>query len=344
MEKAKKMVLISTENLERMQRMQQQQPRISSNASLTDNTLEKRNSEMSDSEDITDKSVRTPGTALKRLDAEMWRILNLATPSDENERWKLYKKILQRYLYFFREAKKRLRNDDDNVFDNDLATTLGKDTVLDDDVDMSRDDGTAGSRILFAAEGDASSSFGKKRAQSAEMISSILNTVPKTYRGKARSLLNHLLAFPPSRISWDRRGLVTINGADVSGSNITELINDAVRERKMMKAAGRARFARLLHEIDTPSDLIGNRNFRIKTSLLPRGSSTPLAHSKAQGQKIDKTAGETTTDSQFVSAIGTDDDNDDDDDTDASDKTLKGSVNFEQPKKGKYLLNWIGMP
>src|SRR5436309_15169806 len=71
---------------------------------------------------------------------------------------------------------------------------------------MSRGDGTAGSRILFAAEGDASSGFGKKRAQSAEMISSILNTVPKTYHGKARSLLNHLLAFPPSRISWDRRG------------------------------------------------------------------------------------------------------------------------------------------
>src|SRR5436190_250651 len=188
-------------------------------------------------------------------------------------------------------AKKRLRNDDDNVFDNDLATTLGKDTVLDDDVDMSRGDGTAESRILFAAEGDASSSFGKKRAQSAEMISAILNTVPKTYRSKARSLLNHLLAFPSSRISWDRRGLVTINGADVSGSNIADLINDAVRERKMMKATGRARFARLLHEIGTPSELIGNRNFRIKTSLLPRGSSTPLAHSKAQEQKIDKPQG-----------------------------------------------------
>ena len=86
MEKAKKMVLISTENLERMQRMHEQQPGISTNASSTHNSGEKRNSEMSDSEDITDKSVRTPGTPLKRLDAEMWRILNLATPTDENER------------------------------------------------------------------------------------------------------------------------------------------------------------------------------------------------------------------------------------------------------------------
>src|SRR5436190_2416396 len=334
MEKAKKMVLISTENLERMQRMQQQQPRISSNASLTDNTFEKRNSEMSDSEDITDKSVRTPGTALKRLDAEMWRILNLATPADENERWKLYKEILQRYLYFFREAKKRLRNDDDNVFDNDLATTLGKDTVLDDDVDMSRgDDLIAGSLALFAA----SSSFGKKRVQSAEMIREILDSVPKTYRGKARSLVKHLLEFPPSRISWDRHGLVTINGADVSGANIAELINDAVRERKTIEAIGRAQFARLLHELDTPSQLIGNRNFRIKTSLLPRGSSTLLAHSKAQGQKTDKTTGDT----QFVSAIDIDDD--DDDDGDAGDKTLKGNGYSEPPKRGKYLLDWIRM-
>src|SRR5436190_3273229 len=285
------MVLISTENLERMQRRRQQQPGISSNVSSLssmDNSSEKRNNEMSDAEDITDKSVRTPGTALKRLDAEMWRILNSATPTDENERWKLYKEVLQRYLHFFREAKKRLRNDDDNVFDNDLATTLGRDTVLDGDADTSRgDDLIAGSRALFAA----SSSFGKKRVQSAEMIREILDSVPKTYRPKARSLLKHLLEFPSSRISWDRRGLVTINGADVSGANITDLINDAVRERKTIEAIGRAQFARLLHELDTPSELIGNRNFRIKTSLLPRGSSTPLAHSKAQEQKTDKPQG-----------------------------------------------------
>ena len=102
------MVLISTENLERMQRRRQQQPGISSNVSLSsmDNSSEKRNNEMSDAEDITDKSVRTPGTALKRLDAEMWRILNSATPTDENDRWKLFKEVLQRYLHFFREAKK----------------------------------------------------------------------------------------------------------------------------------------------------------------------------------------------------------------------------------------------
>ncbi|KAM0726794.1 hypothetical protein ACS0PU_006955 [Formica fusca] len=253
MERAKKMVLISTENLKRIQRMQQQ-PEMASIA-MTNNSP-KKNMEISNAENVNNNSnsVRTPGTALLRLDAEMWRILNLATPVDEDKRWKLYKEALQRYLHFVREAKKRLREDtQDNGEDNN--DEQHEDTNLDVDDNEFMETSTLISSDRGDGSASSSSSFGKKRAQSAEMIKKILDSVPKSIytENKARALLKYLIDIPASncKISWDRRGLVTIDGTVITESNIAELINDAIRERKTFKAAGRIQFARLLHDIAT---------------------------------------------------------------------------------------------
>lgn len=338
MERAKKMVLISTENLERMQQMQHhRQPEISSIVSADNST--KKNTEISDAENF-NNSVRTPGTPLSRLDAEMWRILNLATPVDEDERWKLYKEVLQRYLHFVREAKRRLRNDSRNdTRGNDDAGSILDDGDQNVDVDMTLDDDLTDTRTSISGDGgNSDNSFGKKRAQSAEMIKEILNNVPKTYRVKAHALIKYLLDIPPSKISWDRRGLVTIDGVIVTGSNISDLINDAIRERKTVKAIGRIPFARLLRDVGTPSNLIGNRDLkttsarsqRIKAAF-PRGSSTPktpLAHSKSYGRKLDESEGDT----QFESIT-------DDDDNDDVDKTLTSNAD-SLTKRKRGLLDW----
>jgi hypothetical protein len=95
MEMAKKMVLISTENLKRMQRqLQQQHP-------ITDEALE--NTQNSENSESANNSVQTPGTPLSRLDVEMSQILNSPIPRDESERWKMYKEVPWRYLHFTRE-------------------------------------------------------------------------------------------------------------------------------------------------------------------------------------------------------------------------------------------------
>lgn len=330
------MVLISTENLERMQRMQQQ-PEIVS-ITMTDNSP-KKNTEISSAENVNNNnnSVRTPGTALSRLDAEMWRILNLATPVDEDKRWKLYKEVLQRYLHFVQEAKKRLREDTQGNGE-DINDEQNEDTNLDVDDNEFMETST----LISSGRGDgsassSSSSFGKKRAQSAEMIKKILDSVPKSYRDKARALLKYLIDIPSSKISWDRRGLVTIDGSVITGSNISELINDAIRERKTVKATGRIQFARLLRDIGTPSNLIGNRDLlhtyarsqRIKI-VVPRGSSTPRTsteRSKSYRRKVDETS-ETEGDTLFVSA-----------DEDEGDKTVTSYADFPT-KKRKKLLDW----
>ena len=219
----------------------------------------------------------------------MWRVLNLSTPLHEDERWKLYKELLQRYLYFVREAKKRLRIDSRNDTYNDTNVAVkadddGAEDKQDKDIDMLSDDELEEIRNYenISISNDnitvAEISSGKKRAQSAEKIKEILGSVPQTYRSKANALLKYLLNIPPTKISWDKRGVVTIDGNVVAGSNISELINDTIRERKTVKAVGRIQFAQLLHDIGTPSNLIGNRDLttaarrslRIKKNIATR--------------------------------------------------------------------------
>jgi len=323
MEKAKKMVLISTENLEKMQRMQQQQNQQSENVNNTEND--------------NNKSVRTPGTPLSRLDAEMCRILNLSTPTDEGERWKMYKEVLQRYLYFVRDAKKRFHKDSRGALNGD-----GDDkTEQDEDMYLEDDDTSEFSHTLISSVGDGggggdANSFEKKRDQPEEMIKNIIESVPKTYRYKAHTLLKYLLDAPSSKIGWDRQGLVTINGAVVTGSNISDLINDAIRERKTVKAIGRVQFARLLQDINTPSSLIGNRSFlhagkiarRIKSSELAAVTSTPKTRrSRSRLNETVVSEGDTV----FISA---------DEDEDEADKTLASKDENSPTKKARGLFGW----
>jgi len=67
-------------------------------------------------------------------------------------------------------------------------------------------------------------------------IEEILESVPKSYYKHAHLLMKYLFRKAvPDRISWDEHGIVTIDGNIVKGSNIADLINDAMRERKIGK-------------------------------------------------------------------------------------------------------------
>ncbi|KAL6267962.1 hypothetical protein P5V15_001034 [Pogonomyrmex californicus] len=101
--------------------------------------------------------------------------------------------------------------------------------------------------------------------------------MPKSFRAKARLLLKHLIDKAVSaRITWDEEGIATIDGDVIKDSNIAELINDAMRERKTVKAIGKGQFARL-HMTNTPAVLVGNKELLATTFvkiLSPRASST----------------------------------------------------------------------
>lgn len=208
------MVLISTDNLERMQQLQQ-------------NSVESNNN----------NTVRTPGTALSRLDEEMSRILK--APGDESEKWKMYKEALWRYLRLIRV--KRKREDTHEEEGQEEEEEEEENSVMNKSVNMETQ--------------TPSETSSPERLKSTRLI---LQNVPKTYRARARLLLKYLRDVP-ERISWDEHYLVTIDGQVVKDSNIVELVNEAMRVRKKAKPAGRTQFARLLCSLNIPSVLVGNK-------------------------------------------------------------------------------------
>ena len=92
---------------------------------------------------------------------------------------------------------------------------------------------------------------------------SIIETVPRTFRTRAK----HLLRFIKNNdeIQWNNNGVVSYKDNVLQNSNIIDLVNDVIRPRKTSQPNNWQEFARALHEINIPKDLIGNPK-RIYTS------------------------------------------------------------------------------
>lgn len=87
----------------------------------------------------------------------------------------------------------------------------------------------------------------------------ILATVPQTYRTKGSVLLQRLSK--SDLIEWDEVGRVRIGNKSIQGSNIADLLNDALRKRKSVNAPnGVDEFCKVLAKINVPQELIGNND------------------------------------------------------------------------------------
>ena len=97
------MVLISTENLEKMQHQLRQNP-----TSFVDGeSKEIAVPQTSDNTLSTNNTTQTPGTHLTRLDAEMSRIVNSRWPRDKSERWKIQRGITEIPTVYPRKTERR---------------------------------------------------------------------------------------------------------------------------------------------------------------------------------------------------------------------------------------------
>ena len=99
----------------------------------------------------------------------------------------------------------------------------------------------------------------------------IVEHIPKKFQRKATAILNRLKARPDA-VSWDKTGQVSVDGVSIPRSNISDLISDALRERKNFNPAGAKEFFRVLSKINVPTDLVGN-NERWRQSMLDSQSS-----------------------------------------------------------------------
>lgn len=112
----------------------------------------------------------------------------------------------------------------------------------------------------------------------------IVTAIPKIYQKKARGLINHISTSDVGhRLVWDALGRVTIDGKLIEHSHITDLINDAMRQRQTTPAIGRETFAKYLQELNTPKVYVGNQSFwedtilekSIQPDTTPEYQSTP---------------------------------------------------------------------
>ena len=86
----------------------------------------------------------------------------------------------------------------------------------------------------------------------------ITGVIPKTLRGKAHTLLQRIKRDP--HMGWNDRGEFVYQGQTMPGTNIVDLVSNAVRHRKTMQAHRWQEFARGLRQSNVPQDLIGNAN------------------------------------------------------------------------------------
>ena len=100
----------------------------------------------------------------------------------------------------------------------------------------------------------------KKEEQRAEPQLSdddVLEPIPKTLRPRATALLS-LLKVKPDVITWDKTGQVKIEGKTIPGSNISDLVSDAMRSRRNFNPTGSKEFFKALNKLNVPKDLVRN--------------------------------------------------------------------------------------
>lgn len=86
----------------------------------------------------------------------------------------------------------------------------------------------------------------------------IMESVPKSHKGKAALLLKRMKASPD--ISWNEKGELKYKGDTVRGSNVVDLVNDVLRKRKTFNPEGWETFGDALREANVPQDLVGHED------------------------------------------------------------------------------------
>ena len=85
----------------------------------------------------------------------------------------------------------------------------------------------------------------------------ILESVPPSSRRKAKLLLQMLRRHPD--VSYNEQGELQYLGKAVSGSNIIDLVNDVIRNRKSSEPQGWQVFSKALKDVNVPQEYVGNR-------------------------------------------------------------------------------------
>ena len=110
----------------------------------------------------------------------------------------------------------------------------------------------------------------------------VVESVPKSFKTKAERLLKRIKLDP--EVKWNNLGELEFQGQLIRNSNLTDLVNDVLRQRKNSSdPLGWETFADVLHRLNVPQELIGNptrwsymRNPSRKSVFTPTPVKSPL--------------------------------------------------------------------
>ena len=103
--------------------------------------------------------------------------------------------------------------------------------------------------------------------------SMVLDSVPKSMRARAESVLKRLKNHP-NMVSWNKSGEISLEGETIHGSNISDLIRDALKGRQNFNPTGSKDFFKVLSKINMPRDLIRNEARWKQVNLTERKKDT----------------------------------------------------------------------
>ena len=86
----------------------------------------------------------------------------------------------------------------------------------------------------------------------------ILHSIPKTMKKKGEILLMRMKN-DPTNMGWTEKGELIVKGRVIPNSNVVDLVNDVLRQRKNFHPTGRSVFAQALKESNVPRDVVGNQ-------------------------------------------------------------------------------------
>ncbi|GFU00302.1 uncharacterized protein NPIL_231861 [Nephila pilipes] len=89
-------------------------------------------------------------------------------------------------------------------------------------------------------------------------MSIILESVPKTYKNQASTLLN-ILKDKPNILSWNEQGEVFFRDKKYQQSNLADLFNMIFTNRKSSTITAKEEFLQTLQELNTPRHYIKNK-------------------------------------------------------------------------------------
>ena len=118
-----------------------------------------------------------------------------------------------------------------------------------------------------------------------ELEKEVIDSVPKTLKGKAELLLKKLKSSPD--ISWNEKGELKYRGETVKGSNVVDLVNDVLRKRKYFNPEGWETFGEALREANVPQDLIGHEE---RWRYIHQTKRTPRARKRQQSPSPERWA------------------------------------------------------